>query len=109
MLYTHTHIVQEVQNKLKIAGKGQDAQYSAAFLSTYTGPKETVIWMVNEAIAEGSFFHAAAGADNQLIPTVLQSSVKKNAVQLPSHSPSPTSMPQKLFQKCAVAGQEIMQ
>lgn len=101
VLYTHTHIVQEVQNKLKIAGKNQDAQYSASFFSTYTRPEETLIWMVSEAIAEGSFFHAAFGPETLLIPTVLKSSVKMNAVQLPSHNPFPTSMPQKQFLKLA--------
>lgn len=32
--------------------------------------------MVNEAVAEGSFFHAAVGPENQLVPTVLQASGK---------------------------------
>lgn len=63
VLYTHTHIVQEVQNKLKIGSEKKDAQYSATFFRTYTGPKETLIWMVSEAIAEGSFFHAAVGPE----------------------------------------------
>lgn len=72
MLCTHAHIGQEVQNKLRIAGKNQDAQCSDGFFSTYAGPRETVVWMVNEAVAEGSFFHAALGPENQLIPTVLQ-------------------------------------
>lgn len=64
VLYAHTHIVQEVQNKLKIASKKKKMRNTQPlFFSTYTGPKETLIWMASEAIAEDSFFHAAVGPE----------------------------------------------
>lgn len=97
VLYTHTLIVQEVQNKLKIAFKGQDAQYLADF--------QYIHWAQGNSDLDGQwgncrgFILPCCCWDNQLIPTVLQCSVKMSAVQLPSHNPSPTSMPQKLFQQ----------